>query len=118
MTPIIPNSANFSPRNSVQKNDRINADDFKKKKDNLLDDTNQLSISTGNEQAFVIADASSVLGTPSTGGAVGSAAATGASTTVVAQSGLLGALSAGATGAWAWLGLVYVPLWGVARIQV
>jgi VCBS repeat-containing protein len=118
MTPIIPNSANFSPRNSVQKNDRINADDFKKKKDNLLDDTNQLSISTGNEQAFVIADASSVLGTPSTGGAVGSAAATGASTTVVAQSGLLGALSAGATGAWAWLGLVYVPLWGVAGREV
>ena len=92
MTPITPNSTNFSPRNSVQKNDRLNANDFKKKKDNLLDDTNQLSMSTGNEEAFVIADASSVLGTPSTGGAVGSAGVTGgASTTVVAQSGFLGA---------------------------
>ena len=35
MTPITPNSTNFSPRNSVQKNDRLNANDFKKKKDSL-----------------------------------------------------------------------------------
>ena len=108
MTPITPNSANFSLRNSVQKNDRINADQFKKKKNNLLDDTNQLSMSTGNEEAFVIADASNVLGTPNTGGAVGSAGATGASTTVVAQSGFLGALSGGAAGTWAWLGFLKV----------
>ena len=65
-----------------------------------------------------LADASSVLGTTSTGGAVGSAGATGASTTVLAQSGFLGALSGGATGAWAWLGLVYVPVWGAVGNDV
>ena len=119
MTPTTPNSASFSPRHLAQKSERLKVDDLKKKKNNMLvDDDSKLSMSTGNEGAFVIADASSVLSTPNSGGAVGIVSAPGASTAVVAQSGVLGTLSAGATGTWAWLGLVYVPLWGVAGHEV